>query len=185
MNNLLVGDMPHNMFVTCLYAVIDLEIGRIKYANAGHNLPICRKIDGIIELRATGMPLGLMPEMHYEECEQILSPGESVFFYSDGLVEAHSPDREMFGFERLQKSLAKYNHQYNLVNYMNHELTHFTGSEWEQEDDVTFVTIERLSDNIVYLNSPGDRNQVGNQSDWKLIEEFLFVSRPGEKKKPR
>jgi serine phosphatase RsbU (regulator of sigma subunit)/anti-sigma regulatory factor (Ser/Thr protein kinase) len=182
MNNLLVGDMPHNMFVTCLYAVFDLGIGRVKYANAGHNIPICRKIDGVFELRATGMPLGLIPNMQYEECEQFISPGASVFFYSDGLVEAHNPDREMFGFDRLQQSLTKYNHKPNLVNYMIHELTHFTGSEWEQEDDVTIVTIERLSDNIEHPNSPGDRNQVGSQSDWKLIEEFLFVSRPGEEK---
>jgi anti-sigma regulatory factor (Ser/Thr protein kinase) len=130
------------------------------------------------------MPLGLMPDMYYEEREQILSPGESVVFYSDGLVEAHNPDREMFGFERLQQFLTRYNGKSNLVKYIIQELAHFTGSDWEQEDDVTLISIERVSGKPTYHISPGDRYQVGNQSEseWKLIQEFVFVSKPGEEK---
>ena len=56
------------------------------------------------ELRARGMPLGLMPGMGYEEKEITLKRGESVLFYSDGLVEAHDPQGEMFGFPRLQEA---------------------------------------------------------------------------------
>jgi serine phosphatase RsbU (regulator of sigma subunit) len=50
------------------------------------------------ELRARGMPLGLMPAMRYEQKEVVLDAGDSAFFYSDGLVEAHDPKGEMFGF---------------------------------------------------------------------------------------
>jgi serine phosphatase RsbU (regulator of sigma subunit) len=55
--------MPAHMFVTCLYAVLDPKSGRLRYANAGHNLPYLRTEDGVGELRATGMPLGLLPGM--------------------------------------------------------------------------------------------------------------------------
>ena len=65
-NDLLYPDIPPMMFVTCLYAVLDPDSGRLQYANAGHDLPIHRSGDGIDELWATGMPLGLMPGSTYE-----------------------------------------------------------------------------------------------------------------------
>ena len=58
-NDLLCPDIPEKMFVTCLYGVVDPESGRFRFANAGHNLPFARTPDGAVELRATGMPLGL------------------------------------------------------------------------------------------------------------------------------
>src|SRR5215210_5105704 len=103
-NDVLVPDIPPNMFITCLYAILDPATGRLRYANAGHDLPYRRRSSGggAEELRATGMPLGLLPGMSYEEKEIVLERGDSVLFYSDGLVEAHDPEREMFGFPRLQ-----------------------------------------------------------------------------------
>src|ERR687896_405484 len=99
-NEALVAEIPPSTFVTCFYGVLDPENGRFRYANAGHNLP-CRRHDGQAdELRARGMPLGLMPGMSYEEKEVVLEKGESALFYSDGLVEAHDPEGEMFGFPR-------------------------------------------------------------------------------------
>ena len=83
------------MFVTCLYAVLDPSTGHLCYANAGHDLPYCCTAAGVTELRARGMPLGLMPSMQYEEKETVLQPGDTLLLYSDGLVEAHAPDREM------------------------------------------------------------------------------------------
>jgi serine phosphatase RsbU (regulator of sigma subunit) len=105
-NDLLFPDIPPHMFVTCLYAVLDPASGKVQYANAGHNLPYVRTEDGVLELRATGMPLGLMPGSKYEEKEATLSAGELMLLHSDGLAEAHSPDGEMFGFPRMQKLMA-------------------------------------------------------------------------------
>ena len=99
-NDLLVQEIPPQMFVTCLYGVLDPATGRLRYANAGHNLPMSAP-DGVVELRATGMPLGAMPDMTYEEKEATLAPGDTVLLHSDGLVEAHNREREMFGFPRL------------------------------------------------------------------------------------
>jgi serine phosphatase RsbU (regulator of sigma subunit)/anti-sigma regulatory factor (Ser/Thr protein kinase) len=143
-NNLLTPDIPPNMFVTCLYAILDPENGKMIYANAGHDLPHRRHKDGIEELRATGMPLGLIPDMSYEQKETVLLPGDSVLFYSDGLVEAHNPQREMFGFDRLKEFIACHPGGSNLIEFMLEKLAEFTGPEWEQEDDVTFLSLERI-----------------------------------------
>ena len=105
-NALLVPEMPATMFVTCLFAILDPETGRIVIANAGHNLPYIRTDDGVIELRATGMPLGLMPDIVYEETEGVIAPGSNVLLYSDGLVEAHDPASQMFGFPRLRQAMT-------------------------------------------------------------------------------
>jgi serine phosphatase RsbU (regulator of sigma subunit) len=150
-NDALVTDIPPNMFITCLYAILDVESGRLVYANAGHDLPYRRRRAGrsesAEELRATGMPLGLMPGMSYEEKEIVLERGESVLFYSDGLVEAHDPHREMFGFPRLQGLVGTHRSGgSSLIGFLLSELTRFTGEGWDQEDDITLVTLERLEE---------------------------------------
>ncbi len=143
-NDALCADMPPGMFVTCLYAILDPASGRLRYANAGQDAPYRRGADRAEELRATGMPLGLMPGMAYEERETALLPGETVLFYSDGIVEAHSSAREMFGFERLQALVAEHPGGPPLLDWLLEQLRSFTGPGWEQEDDVTLVVLERL-----------------------------------------
>jgi serine phosphatase RsbU (regulator of sigma subunit) len=145
-NEVLVPDIPQNMFVTCLYAILDPATGHIIYANAGHDLPYRRRSgrsEGAEELRARGMPLGLLPGMAYEEKEIDLLEGESVLFYSDGLVEAHDPAREMFGFPRLQGLVGAHRGGSGMIEFLLAELARFTGDGWEQEDDITLVTLER------------------------------------------
>ncbi len=105
-NELLAPEMPARMFVTCLYGVLEPATGRFVFANAGHNLPYVRTADGVIELRATGLPLGLMPDIVYEETEGFVGQGEAMLLYSDGLVEQHGPGREMYGFPRLREAMA-------------------------------------------------------------------------------
>ena len=90
-NEALLARIPSNMFVTCFNAILDPKYGTLKYANAGHDLSYLWRGGNAHELRATGMPLGLMPGMIYEQKEIELDCGQSVFFYSDGLVEAHDP----------------------------------------------------------------------------------------------
>jgi PAS domain S-box-containing protein len=143
-NNILYPEIPPHMFVTCLAALLDSRTGRLQYANAGHDLPYLRHTDGVSELRATGMPLGLMPNMSYEEKEITLQPGESVLFYSDGLVEAHDPRREMFGFPRMQGFVGAHPGGATLIDSLLAELERFTGEEWEQEDDITLLTLQRF-----------------------------------------
>jgi serine phosphatase RsbU (regulator of sigma subunit) len=131
------------MFVTCFYAILDPKSGSLRYANAGHDLPYLHRNGDAEELRARGMPLGLMPGMGYEEKETILEAGESALFYSDGLVEAHDPRGEMFGFPRLRALVAEHAEERSLGESLLEELYYFVGDGWEQEDDITLLTLER------------------------------------------
>jgi serine phosphatase RsbU (regulator of sigma subunit)/anti-sigma regulatory factor (Ser/Thr protein kinase) len=142
-NDLLVPEMPARMFVTCLFAVLDPATGRIVIANAGHNLPFVRSGDEITELRATGMPLGLMPGIRYEEVEGVIAPDSNVLLYSDGLIEAHDGAREMFGFGRLREALRIDDAGSELLDRLLETLNVFTGPDHEQEDDITLVTLRR------------------------------------------
>jgi serine phosphatase RsbU (regulator of sigma subunit) len=142
-NDLLCPDIPPNMFVTCLYAILDPQTGELQYANAGHDLPCVRHAGGVSELRATGMPLGLMPGMQYKEQSATLQSGEHVLFYSDGLVEAHNVQRDMFSYLRLRTLVAEHpaGDGAALIRFLLAELQRFTGTAWEQEDDITLVTL--------------------------------------------
>jgi serine phosphatase RsbU (regulator of sigma subunit) len=143
-NDSLAIDIPPNMFVTCFYAILEPESGTLNYANAGHDLPYLWHSGECEELRARGMPLGLMPGMSYEEKEIVLQKGDSALLYTDGLVEAHDPHHEMFGFPRLQGLVGTHRSgESSLIDFLHAELINFTGEDWEQEDDITLVTLER------------------------------------------
>src|SRR5579863_1557536 len=186
-NDLLHPDIPPKMFVTCLYAILDPFSGHVEYANAGHDLPHWRHNGKVTELRATGMPLGLMPEMFYEEKEVTLEAGDSVLFYSDGLVEAHNTRREMFGFPRLARLLEEKEHGTPSIDYLLAELSAFVGEGWEQEDDVTLVTLRReereseMKDIPNVSMQPNDDESQDNHH-WRTLAELLVPSIPGNER---
>src|SRR5215212_11402165 len=129
LNEHVCPDMPEKMFVTCLYGVLDPHTGLLRFANAGHDVPYVRTAHGVVELRARGMPLGLMPGMAYEEKELVLEPGDSVLLHSDGVVEAHAPDRDMFGFPRLKQTVADSPGGQALIDRLLTDLAAFTGPD--------------------------------------------------------
>jgi serine phosphatase RsbU (regulator of sigma subunit)/predicted ester cyclase len=142
-NETLLARMPTNMFVTCFYAILDPKSASLSYANAGHDLPYLYRSSEAEELRARGMPLGLMPAMGYEQKEVVLERGDSALFYTDGLVEARDPKGEMFGFPRLQALVAEHAEGEPLGEFLMEELYTFVGAGWEQEDDITLLTLRR------------------------------------------
>jgi serine phosphatase RsbU (regulator of sigma subunit) len=142
-NLLLCPYMPRNMFVTCLCGTLDTASGILRFANAGHNLPIKITPGGAQELRATGMPLGLLPGMTYQENETHIRPGDGLLMYTDGMVEAHNDQQEMFGLPRLHDHLDHVPCDPQVIDYLVKSLAEFTGPNWEQEDDVTFMVIAR------------------------------------------
>jgi len=151
-NNILQPDMPQYMFVTCLYIVLDLAEGRLSFANAGHNLPYLCNGSQVVELRATGLPLGLLPGAFYEVKEGQINLQERLVMYSDGLVEAHNPVGEMFGNPRLRQYLSEtallsnLNDDHSVARLILERLGDFAGAGWEQEDDITFLTLDRLAE---------------------------------------
>ena len=92
-------------------------------------------------------PQGLLPyrrsPLTYEEKETILEAGEAALLYSDGLVEAHDSNGEMFGFSRLRTIIAEHGEMRSLGDLLLEELYSFTGERWEQEDDITLLTLRR------------------------------------------
>ena len=142
-NNLLCADIPAHMFVTCLALVLNPVSGVAEFANAGHDVPYVRTRDGVAELRARGMPLGLMPGMTYEEKRFQFQPGDCALLHSDGLAEAHGPGREMFGFPRVARLVGKGPAGEELIDLCLTELHGFTGPDYEQEDDITLVSLQR------------------------------------------
>jgi anti-sigma regulatory factor (Ser/Thr protein kinase) len=153
------------MFVTCLYGVLDPATGRLRFANAGHNLPCVRSGNRVAELRATGMPLGLMPGMRYDEAEAVLDPGAQILLYSDGLVEAHDSEREMYGTPRLTELIGSTAHGERLIDRLLGSLQAFTGGAGEQEDDITLVTLRRSAADHVQLDEFSLQSEPGNERE--------------------
>jgi PAS domain S-box-containing protein len=172
-NEILYPDIPPNMFVTCFYGVLDPSSDTFTYANAGHDLPYLHRNGDAEELRARGMPLGLMPGMSYEEREVVVDAGESVLFYSDGLVEAHDPQGEMFGFPRLRALVAEHDEEeHSLVDFLLEELYSFVAEGWEQEDDITLVTLGKFGGTFTAPTSGARR----------MISELSMPSEPGNER---
>jgi sigma-B regulation protein RsbU (phosphoserine phosphatase) len=116
------------------------------FANAGHNLPFRLTNQEVVEIKAAGMPLGMMPDMEYDVHEMIIEPGDEMIFYSDGLVEAHNTAREMFGSQRLMNLFADFSGKEGiLIDHLMEELQEFTGDDQEQEDDITIVGVKRYN----------------------------------------
>ncbi|HEY1274125.1 MAG TPA: SpoIIE family protein phosphatase [Thermoleophilaceae bacterium] len=171
-NEHLCPDMPAKMFVTCLYGVLEPASGLLRFANAGHDLPYVKTSEGVVELRARGMPLGLMPGMEYEEKETVLEPGDSVLLHSDGVVEAHDPDREMFGFPRLKETVGDNPGGQALIDRVIADLEAFTGPDAEQEDDITMVTLERSAGGAM----------VAGAMNGTVLADFELPSEPGNER---
>src|SRR5215213_5739542 len=171
-NEHLCPDMPEKMFVTCLYGVLEPSSGHLRFANAGHDLPYVKTAGGIVELRARGMPLGLMPGMDYEEKEVTLEPGDSVLLHSDGIVEAHDPERAMFGFPRLKETVAESAAGQPLIDRVLRDLETFTGPGAEQEDDITMVTLQR-SAGAAHMSA---------SSNGSILADFDLQSAPGNER---
>jgi serine phosphatase RsbU (regulator of sigma subunit)/anti-sigma regulatory factor (Ser/Thr protein kinase) len=172
-NDLLYRDIPAHMFVTCLALVLDPATGQVEYANAGHDLPYLRTATGVVEMRAVGMPLGLMPDMVYEEQQVTLAPGDHLLLHSDGLAEAHDESRQMFGFPRVAELAGRPACGVEMIEECLAELAAFTGPGQEQEDDITLVTLQR--------KGGGQMKSDAGQAA-QLLAEFVVASVPGNER---
>jgi anti-sigma regulatory factor (Ser/Thr protein kinase) len=188
-NEQLVPDIPAQMFVTCLYGILDPSTGSFVYANAGHNLPYASDGNEVREMRATGMPLGLLPGMPYDEQESVVQPGEVILLHSDGIAEAHNEQREMFGFPRLLGLTKKHPKGEELIDEVLSELDRFTGGG-EQEDDITLVALTRsggsgkahfsFSSEVAGSASESQGTEVANGQ--KVLAEFDLPSVDGNER---
>jgi serine phosphatase RsbU (regulator of sigma subunit)/anti-sigma regulatory factor (Ser/Thr protein kinase) len=171
-NDIVAQDMPPNMFVTCLYGVLEQTTGTFRFANAGHNLPCVQTEGGAVEVRATGMPLGLLSGMTYEENEVVVGSGRTLLLYSDALPEAHAPDGEMFGFPRVVEVTGTSGP--DVIDGLLTDLHRFTGPDWEQEDDITIVSLTRAAHELGPLT--------GAEQPGRRLSTFAVPSEPGNER---
>ncbi len=145
LNRKLYKELEPGMFVTMLAAVIDPESGSLSFANAGHPLPLIRMADDTVrELGEPGaLPLGAMADTAFHEISATLEAGSCVLFYTDGLDEAHNAQKDLFGKERIVKTMIDGGSGAQaILDSLLAELARFTASE-PQSDDLTLVTISR------------------------------------------
>ncbi|MDT8899865.1 SpoIIE family protein phosphatase [Anaeroselena agilis] len=108
LNDDLAQNNDYCMFVTVFCLVVHLPSGRCRFANGGHNLPCVLRADGSSEYlpKTQGAALGVMEGLQIAESEAFLAPGDTAFFYTDGVTEAMNCRGELFGDDRMTKELA-------------------------------------------------------------------------------
>ncbi len=136
---------PQGMTMTCSVGVLDQHSGTVTIASAGHPLPyIVREAGALDHIQAKGPSLGSQPRTWYDETTALLSDGDMVLWYTDGLVEAEDRKRRQFGHRRLRQLLCNTNHDdpVSLRDAIRDQLASFRG-ESSATDDVAFVVAQR------------------------------------------
>jgi len=141
LNEFLHRSVEPGRFVTAFLGVFDLDTGKLRYCNAGHNPPYVLSADGSVKtLREGGLVLGLFRESDYEEVEVSLEVGDTLALFTDGVTEAQNAEEELWGEERLLDLLQA--HQKSpcrrIVGEILTELRRFAGDE-PQSDDITLL----------------------------------------------
>jgi len=156
-NQILEPDALQGMFVTLVYAILNLEDGVINYANAGHNPPLILRGEREIErLGRSGMALGVMPDNPIKSRQPILEPQDILLLYTDGVTEAFSPDGDIFGIDQLCEKIEhaaistisgftqNQVSALDIVKIIDESVTEFIG-DYLLSDDLTLVVVKRLS----------------------------------------
>ncbi len=145
-NNLLLPDTQQGMFVTAVYAVLDVASGGLTYANAGHNPPLWVNGSEVQKLTRTGIALGAAEGVTMSERVIQLQAGDSFLLYTDGLTEAFSPDGDLFGEDRLVEAALQGNQAATcdeLIAAVDKALNDFIQST-PLGDDLTMLVVKRV-----------------------------------------
>ena len=145
-NQRLVDSVETGNFMSLLLIILDPNKRTLEYVNAGHpGLVVCQK-DGVKVLEKTGMVLGVVGDQEYEASPTIdLEPGDVLFLHTDGVDEAMSPDRKIFGLDRLQQLAGQQRRQGGSANTILDEVAkqvrEHVGSDLF-EDDFTMIAVK-------------------------------------------
>ncbi len=144
-NNLLCVDNEISMFVTVIYGILNIRTGALTYANGGHNPPVRISPSGGAEVlpRTGGIALGIMEDMDFEAGHAVLSPGDLLYMYTDGMSDAENESHEFYGEDRLMaylQGLEKASPE-SVVTGVYDTVSGFVGSG-QQFDDMTQLAIQ-------------------------------------------
>lgn len=144
-NNMISTDSRSGMFVTLFYGVLDEKSRDLVYANAGHPPPLLFRssLDNFKELEVTGIALGALCGMEYEERKIGLMPGDVLVLYTDGVTEAINRDVEQYGTTRLCSIVRRTHHlpAQKIMECILEDISCFSGDQ-AQFDDITMVIVK-------------------------------------------
>ena len=142
-NDILAKDNPNCMFVTLLVGILNIKTGELKYANAGHNPPIINsKNKTFFQKGLSGPMAGAMEGMVFKELCVTLIPGDTLFFYTDGVTEAMNTNQDLYSDKRLLDLLdtSQRMNSKQIIEGVNHDLNIFTAMA-PQSDDITMLCL--------------------------------------------
>jgi sigma-B regulation protein RsbU (phosphoserine phosphatase) len=150
-NGVLAQQGDGMMFVTLLYAILDMSTGQLDFCNAGHMIPYVVSASGPIEevARGGGMIAGIYEAARYEGAELQMQPGDCLVMYTDGVTEAFDRDEAMFEQWRLVSSLKEAGHKpvAELVKSVMGAVREFAGGA-RQSDDITVLAVRYLGQEV-------------------------------------
>jgi len=146
-NDLIISDNRSPLFLSALYAILDIKTGDLQYASAGHDPPLClRQASGLVEeLPAKGHLMGAFRDVCFDEEQTILAIGDVLVLYTDGVSEARDTKGGFFGEERLKTAVAAAGNgsAEEIVAGIVTAVNQFTGST-TQADDLTLLVAKRI-----------------------------------------
>ena len=178
-NTELCRNNPAEMFLTAWVGVLDLNTGRVAFANAGHNPPVAKRSSGKVEWvkQRSGCPLACFDNVKYKPFEMILATGDTLFLYTDGVTEAMDSTGALFGEERLLDTLKASREESadDSVNALSAVVRHAVesfASGTPQADDITVLSMKYLAVPICYVRTfPSKDSVLGNAT--AFLEEHL------------
>lgn len=177
-NEKLCENNESGMFVTAWMGIIDINTGNMQFANAGHNPPLLKRVDGTFEYLRTraGFVLAGMEGIQYRCSELTLNPGDRIFLYTDGVTEATNENNELFGEERLYKFM---NENINLeaveiLQQLKNKIDEFVGNA-PQFDDITMLIFDYkpTDERTIFINRTFSANIDELNNVMSFIESLL------------
>ncbi len=165
-NDRMSEDNPQEMFVTLFIGVLDLPTGRLRYCNAGHNPPVIISEMGDTKQKTflacdSNIPVGVMGGWKFTQQEVSITPGTTLFLYTDGLTEAENKEHHLFGDDRMIEALSVDAGSQGITEQMEKAVHEFTGDA-EQSDDLTMLTIcyTKPNQNVLFQKDITLKNDV-------------------------
>jgi len=148
-NKRMLSDSRSGLFATLFYGVLDTTTAVLTYANAGHNPGYLVRRDGLDELAATGIPVGMLSEQHWTTAETTIPPGGALVLYTDGVTDAVNQKGDYYGQQRLADAARSWSRSASSAREIRSglmaDVRSFVGGA-AQEDDITFLIVLRDGD---------------------------------------
>jgi phosphoserine phosphatase RsbU/P len=149
LNSRLLSARLDARFIAMQFAVYDAALRELSIANAGGTLPLLVRNGVVTEIQVTGVPLGLLPEVEYDEVNLALQPGDIVVFASDGIHESMNAQLEEFGIDRLKSllsSVAPHDPGYTIAQRIVRATDEYAGAGRPPHDDRTLLILRFTED---------------------------------------